>query len=667
MVKAAIVLLSVVALLLCVQILDRWRQPQQLKAVLDATERAASANERVLGELKAMRQELANRPVVAAQSPTAVQAVLPAGPRDGKPRLGSNFLKPYDRSHFDADKVGGTWRQFNSTPKGFNPLLDNSADASSAHGLVNDELCTRHPATPELWSEALAESVVISDDWKTYTFRLRSGVVWQRPVQARQPEFAWLDRDVPLTASDFVFAIDMIKHPEVESTSLKTYYADLEKAEAPDERTLVLRWTKKVFTSMSFSMGLAPLPRHIYASNRDGSPIAANALGTAFNKHWFDDLGGIVGTGGYVLELNENDKLIRFRRNPAYWGASYHFEAIEWDAEVKLPDPQLVAFKNGQVQSHGLIPTQYKAEILDGGEPRFAKPDPAVPLAGRSGELGWEKIKAHSYSYLGWNLRRPIFADKRLRQALAHAFPKDRILEEVWFGLGRPQRGPIHLDNPYFNSAQPDFPYDLGRARALLAESGWKDTDGDGWLDREIDGKRTPLRITLKYHANSPTWDSTVLVYRDELKSLGIDLRTETYEWKEMLRILEQKDFDAVTGGWQLGDLEPDFMQLWHSSTADEPRSSNHVGFRNARVDKLAESLREAFSPDERRPIIHEIQAIISEEQPYLFFRSSGGVFVWQNRGLPQASRWLRGVTEGLDTYHPLFNRTPLLWHFARD
>jgi peptide/nickel transport system substrate-binding protein len=664
--KAAVVLLAAVAILLCVQILDRWREPQQLRAVMEASERAASSNERILGELRAMRQELAQRPVAQAQV-AAAPAKAAEGTRDGKPRLGANFLKPYDRSHFDAEKVGGTWRQFNSTPKGFNPLLDNSSDASAAHGLVNDELCTRHPATPELWSESLAESVVISDDWKTYTFTLRPGVVWQRPIQARETGFAWLDRDVPLTAGDFVFAIDMIKHPEVESTSLKTYYADLEKAEAPDDRTLILRWSKKIFTSMSFSMGLAPLPRHIYAHNRDGSPISPAAIGTAFNKHWFDDLGGIVGTGGYILERNENDKLIRFRRNPAYWGASYHFEAIEWDAEVKLPDPQLVAFKNGQVHSFGLIPAQYKSEILDGGESRFAKPVAGDPKAGRGGALGWEKVKSHSYTYIGWNLRRPIFADKRTRQALAHAFPTQRIIDEVWFGLGRPQRGPIHIDNPYFNPQQPEFPYDIARAKALLAEAGWRDSDGDGWVDRQIDGKPVPLRITLKYHANNPTWDATVLVYRDELKAIGVDLRTETYEWKEMLRILEQKDFDAVTGGWQLGDLEPDFMQLWHSSTADEPRSSNHVGFRNARVDVLAEKLREAFSPDERRPIIHEIQAIISEEQPYLFFRSTGTVFIWQNRGVPTPNRWLRGVTEGLDAYHPLFSRTPLLWHFARD
>lgn len=672
--KAAVVILAIVALLLVVQIIDRSREPAQLKAVLAATERAAQASERQTAELKALREELARRPAAAAPAAAAVQPQPGAAPapaadpqRDGKPRLGANFLKPYDRSHFHPEWIGGTLRDFNETPKGFNPIVENSSNANDAQGLVNDSLCTRHPASPELWSEQLAESVVISDDWKTYTFRLRPGVVWQRPAIASQKAFAWLDRDVALTAGDFVFFVEMVKHPEVECPQLKAYFDDLERADAPDARTLVLHWKKKVFTSMATSMGLSPLPRHIYAHARDGGDIPAAQLGTTFNKHWFDELGGIVGVGGYVLEVNEPDKLMRFRRNPAYWGAALHFETLEWDAEVKLPDPQLVAFKNGQVHSHGLTPTQWKSEVLDHAEPRFAAYDPANPKAGRTGQLGWELVKSHAYSYLGYNLRRPLFADKRVRHAFAYAMPKERLIKEVWFGLGRPQIGPIHLDNPYFNRELKDFPYDPARAKALLAEAGWADTDHDGWLDKEIDGKRVPFRCTVKYIANNPVWDAALLVYRDELRRIGIDFEPKTYEWKELLRVYEEKDFDICVGGWQLGDLEPDFVQIWHSKSADEPRSSNHVGFRNARVDELATRLREEFEPDRRAPIIKEIQAIIFDEQPYLFMRSPTSAFVWQNTGPAQPGRWLRGVTDGLDAYHPLFNRSQLLWHFAHD
>ncbi|MEK7414332.1 MAG: ABC transporter substrate-binding protein, partial [Planctomycetota bacterium] len=373
--------MSIVAILLVIQIIDRTRETEQLQAMYQATQRASKDMERQSNELKRLANELASRPaaVVAApvaSSTTTAPLAVPVVPvvdskRDGKPRLGSNFLKPYDRSTLHPEWIGGTLYDFNVTPKGFNPIVESSADAQAAQDLVNDSLCGTHPASPDRWNEVLATSCVITDDWKTYTFTLRPGVKWGRPSIAKEARFSWLDKDVPLTASDFVFYIEMVKNSDVECPQLRSYYDDLAKAEAPDAHTLVLRWKKKVFTSMSFSMGLSPLPKHIYAYNRDGTPIPSAQLGVVFNKHWFDDLGGIVGVGNYLLESNESDKRVVFRRNPDYWGAGFHFDSIEWIADVKLPDPQLVSFLKGQVQVHGLIPPQYKALILDHKEPRF--------------------------------------------------------------------------------------------------------------------------------------------------------------------------------------------------------------------------------------------------------------------------------------------------------
>lgn len=644
-----IALLVTVAALLLVVVIDRSRQSEQMKALHD--------------EMRSVRQSL-DRGVqvqsVAGPAKTAWKPPAVTAPRDGNPVLGVNFLMPYERGWHHRAWRGGTLKVFGSTPKGLNPLLDNSSDTSAVHGLCNDSLCDRPPWAPEQWMEGLAESVEISDDFRTYTFRIRAGVRWQRPACASDPAFAWLAKDVPLTSEDFKFTLDLIRDPQVECPQLRVYYEDLDRVECPDPRTLVLRWKRKIYTSLSFSLGLSPLPRHIYRHSRDGAEIPAAQVAAAFNKHWFDELRQVVGVGAYRLDEFQPDKRAVFRRNPDYWGSGLHFDAIEWNLEVVQPDAQLVHFKNGEVHVHGLTPLRYKSEILDRNDPGFAAPDPADPKAGRRGELAWQRIKAMSFNYLGWNMRRPPFDDRRVRQAMSLAFPRERIIKDVFMGLGQPVESDVHPDSQYCNRELKPWAFDPARAARLLAEAGWTDSDQDGVLDREIKGERRQLSFEVKYYANSPEWDNTLAIYRNELRRIGVDMQPKTYQWKELLRVYEDKDFAAIVGGWAM-DWDIDYYQLWHSSQVDIQSSSNHCGFADPRVDTLAEKLRLTFDTKERIAIVKEIQAIIHEAQPYTFFRSGEGIFCWQNAGRGRA---LDGVDEGLDLFHPLVNRSRLLWRF---
>ncbi len=576
--------------------------------------------------------------------------------RDGIPRLGVNFLIPYDRTPNDPAKQRGTLRTFGETPKGLNSFLDNSTTSTIVGLLTSDSLCERSITVPDAWQSSLAESVVISDDWKTFTFSIRKGVQWQRPACASKPAYAWLDRDVPMTAKDIAFTIEVILNPQVDCPSLRNYYEDIEKVETPDDQTLIVRWKRKQYTNLDCSVDLSPTPRHIYACNRDGTPIPAERFGAAFNKHWFDEIHGVVGVGPYRLEIFEPDNRAIFVRNPSYWGVPLHFDRIEQNLLVKEPAARLVAFKNGQVHTYALTPLQYKSEVLDRAEPRFAAFNESDPKAGRKGELGWERIKDNAFYYLGWNLRRAPFDDKRVRQAMAHIFPKSRIIRDVYFGLGQSILADAHPDTPYYHRDLKPFRNDAKLARDLLTAAGWVDSDGDGLLDKTINGQKVKFSFTIKYYANSPEWDNALGIFRNELKKFGIECKPTPLEWKELLRVYEDKDFDAVTGGWQKGwDL--DYYQTWHSSQAEVQSGSNHCGFKNARVDELAEKLRLIFPIPERIAICKEIQAILHEEQPYLFFRSAEAVVVWQNlppAGSSDRERWLDGVVRGLDEYHPL-------------
>jgi peptide/nickel transport system substrate-binding protein len=653
--KLKIALLALVAVLLLVQIVDRSREPGQIGEL-----------KRSIEALNATLQRQARAATAAPSSAhTAAAVVEPADARrDGNPKLDVNFLVPYDGSHFNPEWVGGTLRSLGSTSKGLNPLTDSSGPTQDVHRMLNGTLCFRHPAAPERWMAGLAESLVISDDYTVYTFVIRRGIRWQTPTLASRSEFAWIPKDVELSAKDFKFTLDLIRDPDVRCPSLKAYYEDVERVEAPDDATLRIVWKRKVYTSLSYSMELEPLPRHIYGRNRDGSEVPSASLGIQFNQHWFDQERQAIGVGGYSLEAYEPDQVVRFRRNPDFWGGGSHFEIIEWNCSLKQPDAQLVAFKNGDVQAYVLDPDQYKSEIIDRHEPRFAAVDPANPKAGRSGDLAWERCKWMRFSYVGWNNRSDLFRDRRVRQAMSHAFPKDRIIADVFFGLGQPVLSDVDPDSQYYNREMKPFAFDLAHARALLIEAGWSDTTGDGVIDHD-DGKggRKEFAFEVKYYTDAAEWDSTLLIYRNELRKLGIDMRPKTYEFKELMRIYEDKDFDAVVGIWGM-DWDVDYFQLWHSSEADKPGSSNHCAFANKRVDELADQLRRTFATDERISIAKEIQAIIHEEQPYTFFMSTERAFCWQNKGPPAKERYLDGVEYGLDHFHPLMNRSRHYWHF---
>ena len=660
--KVKIALLAIVALLLLIFLVDRNREPEQMKAFIDHMEQVQSDLRSQQDELRDLIAELKENGVSVSQgnAGTVQQKLNPD--LTGKPILGKNFLLPQDYTHFDRSKIGGTLKQFNSSPKDFNPIISSSSTASDLHSYINDSLCTQHAKHPQLWSEGLAYSCIISDDYKTYTFKIRDDVYWQVPPIAKEERYQWLDKKVKLTAADFKAYLDTVLNPDVECPSKKSYYEDLESVDVVDELTLVIKWKKKVYTSLAFSMSLEPLPRHVYMYDQDGNAYTEAEFGVAFNKHWFDEKRQAIGVGAYELDEYVPDKIVSFKRNRNYWGKYLHFDRIEWDCEVRQPEPQWVSFQNGDVHHSSLPPTKYKSEILDGHEERFAPFDPNNEKAGREGILGWERNRHSSYSYIGWNMRNPLFDDKMVRRAMTHAFPKKRIIKEVYYGLGRPQVSNVHPDSAYCNTSLVDYEFDLKKAAALLDQAGWTDSDGDGIRDKEVNGKSLKFEFVLKYYANNVEWDSTLIIYKNELRKIGIVMKPTNYEWKELLRVYQDKDFAAVSGGWRFG-LEVDFVQLWHSKYANEPRTSNHCGFVNKRADEIAVALRETFDFDERIRLAKEFQEIIHEEQPYTFFKSGEYIFIWQNKeGAPTAP--VKGVIPGFDMYHPLSKTSKYLWHF---
>ncbi len=580
-------------------------QAQQIRTLGEATDRLAAGGVRVVGGGS-------NVPTDAA--PPGVKFLHPDVP---------NFFKPKD-VHWPppgANLEGvlkGAWDT--GDPKGFNPLLENSAyNYEFIENYVAYRLGDMNAWTnPSDWHGEIAYRCEVTDDFKEFTFYLRPGAKWAVPIGVNldDPAHAWLKGDHPVTAEDYVFTLDMIMNPQVESGPNRNYYENLESWKALDATTLVLRWKKKEFNNVPESMVLAPLPRFIYTRDERGAEYPKETVGTNFNQHWYNSK-GLLGSGPYSMTRYEPGSKLVLTRNEAFPGEKPAIKSIVYSIYTDSA-LTLLKLKAHEIEVGELRAGQYREEILQ--YKTSGKPPQGSPFF--NGDILCDPVELSSYRYIGWNADRPYFSDKRVRRAMTMAFDRKRILENVWLGLGTLITGPFPPSTPYYDASIPLIPFDLAGAKKLLAEAGWSDSDGDGIVDKELhpgEGRKPfEFGLMVPIGAKEPTVLANIL--RDDLLKIGVKMNLETAEWSLFLKRTDEKSFDAYAGAWTTSWEPIELYQIWHSSQADVAKGSNRVGFRNKEADRIIDALQATFDPAERVKLAHEFHRILADEQPYSFF-----------------------------------------------
>jgi ABC-type transport system substrate-binding protein len=611
----AVVLLLLVVVLFQVHQLERRfiAQGQQLQKLGEATERLAAGGLRTSGP--AQSSDAAVDPTVKLLHPEVPNYLKPAETR--WPPAGATLDGVFTRGWDSGD------------PKGFNSLLENAADLGeyvevyAAASLASTNVWTN----PDNYSGELAWRVEITNDYKEYTFYLKKGVKWHPvPGVDLNGKFAWLKGDHEVTAQDFVFTLDMILNPQVESGPTKNYYSDLEKYEAVDPYTLVLRWKKKIYTSKAFSLGLGALPEFLYAYDQDGKRFPKETQGLRFNQHWYNNK-GYVGAGPYRMVSYQPGVKIEFTRNEQYVGDKPGIASLVYPIYTDRSQT-LLKLKAKEVSFAELQPGQYREEVLQYEGKAKPKNNPFF-----DGRIQCKKVTSPSFRYVAWNADRPMFSDARVRRAMTHAFDRQRIIDSVYVGLGTITTHPYLPGNPGVDPTIKPIPFDLAEAKRLLAEAGWTDTDGDGLLDKQLrpgDAKRTPFEFKVTLFSGSKEGLALANIYREDLLKVGVRMNIDALEWSLMLKRMDEKAFDAIYAAWALG-WDIDLYQIWHSSQADLPKGSNRVGFRNKEADKLIEQLRDTFEPEKRTEILRAFHRLVDAEQPYSFFMVRQEVHCWWN------------------------------------
>ena len=504
--------------------------------------------------------------------------------------------------------VTGDWLVLHSLsdPEQLNPLTSSDAASSEVTGFIFEALITRDPRTLELIPSIAEARPEISQDKLIYTFKIRKDARFQ---DGR-----------PITGEDVLFSVKAIKCPFVNAPFLRVYFNSLVDAELIDPYTIRFFTKEPYFKNESVLGGVIILPRHHYdpenllqrvtvkalAEDPAKLPAEVKRFGEQFNKNYNRNP---LGSGPYKFNGWKTGSEIELVRNPNYWG--YGKEGID--------QPRLDRLKFRVVNNMDAALNRLKSGSLDFIEAL----QPVQAVRGTSSNRFNQEFRKYeyyspSYTYLGWNNEHPIFRDKKVRQAMTYFTDRKLIVKSVLFGLGEVVDSHIYLFRPEYDKSLVGYPYDPQKAIALLAEAGWKDTDGDGVLDKEIDGKRISLKFEIKVNSGNALRKSVALVLLDELKKHGIAASVREIDWTIFLNDVKNHQFDAVVLGWGMPTDEPDAYQVWHSSQAAN-KGSNAISYKNARVDEILETYRREFDAQKRVEMYKEFQQILHEEQPYTF------------------------------------------------
>ena len=443
-----------------------------------------------------------------------------------------------------------------------NPILAQDSASSEINGLVFNGLI-KYDRDLQGFVGELAESWKVEEGPEpVITFFLRKDALWHDGKG--------------FTAHDVKFTYDKIMD-EKTNTVRRSSYELVKKAEVLDPYTFRVTY-KQPFSPGLESWGIGIIPKHLLEKEDINT--------TSFNRR-------PIGTGPFrFLEWVTDEKIV-VEANPRYFNGKPHLDRIIYRIIPEAALNEMEILTRG-VDYSGIFPFEFQ---------RMSQ----VPFLKTYSQPGL------GYTYIGYNFKNDLFQDKRVRLAFAHAINRKEIVQYVLYGLGEVATGPFPNHLWYANPHVKPIPYDPQKARRLLAEAGWKDTDGDGILDRE--GK--PFRFNLITNSGNDTRRDVGVLVQRQLHEIGVDVKFELYEWSVFLKnFINARHFDACILGWGLS-VDPDAYEIWHSSQIE--KGFNFISYKNLETDRLWEEGRREYDVEKRKQVYWRIHELMAEDQPYTF------------------------------------------------
>ena len=507
--------------------------------------------------------------------------------------------------------IAGEWVVVHelSDPEGLNPVVTNDASTQGINTMVYERLLVQNPTTLALEPYLVESLPKISDDHLRYTFTLKEG-----------PTFS---DGHPLTTDDVEFTFKLLKNPlVVDAAPLRNYFEAVADVVKHDARSFTVVMSHPYFMAELQLGSLDVLAKHVQDPNglSDRYTIAqTNDIDKAPNNQaiieaakWFNkaeiklEPKYNVASGPYMYAERNPGESVIIVRNPKWWNKGKDTNKPAYPDKIiyKVVNDRntaVVALKNQELDFMEFVPAaKFQDEIDTTSMTHLVK----------------NAYPTNAYLYIGWNADKPIFNDKLTRQALSHLVDRNALIKQVARGLAKPQNSVLYPSSDEYDASLPDMPYSPEKAKDLLAQAGWTDANGDGVLERSINGRSVPFEFSFLLNAGNESREQIMLLLVDEFKKVGIKANIKKLDWSVFLENLRQHQYDAFVGSWVNDPIPSDPYQIWHSSQIAN-KGSNYAAFRNKRADELMELNRLEFDPEKRKAYMKEFQQIVYDEQPY--------------------------------------------------
>lgn len=443
-------------------------------------------------------------------------------------------------------------------------------DASSYNGLMQAypllyDALVEYGAKGQILP-GLAESWNVSEDGKTYTFHLRKNVKFSDGT--------------PFNAESVKFSVIRWANKK-DHQSFRTS-KNIQNIEVIDEYTVKMTFSEAFYLTLTELSYARPF--------RIMSPTSVEPAGDPNGKFV-----KAVGTGAWVASEYKKDEQAVFTPNPNYWGTKPELDKLVFKV---VPDPQtrVLALQKNDIQ-------------LAGGT--FGKiPLESLSLFRNNKDVEVKQIDGTVTYFFGFNNDNDNLKDANVRKALNHAINKTDIADKLLNGIGKPAKGLFQSTVPYVTKENDKgYDYDVDQAKQLLAGAGWKDTNGDGIVDKQ--GKPLTLSLVLQTE-EYPEWKSIGEAAQSDLAKAGIKLELKPLEKGAYYDALwKNKNYDLIVYRTYEDAYNPyGFLTSLFYAAGKKPV----LGYGDDRFNAILDKVQTSTSEEERQKLYNEIFGLIHDQ-----------------------------------------------------